>query len=173
MRHALVVIDYQNDFVSGSLGSVAAALIEESIVERIDCCLASGGRLFFTMDAHGEEYPDTEEGRLIPVAHCVRGSPGWELYGRVSGYSDKGTVVEKETFGYASLPVLLRGFEEIELCGVATNICVLANAVLIKAALPESRVTVREWCVAIYDQDLHAKALDIMAALGIRIVKRG
>jgi nicotinamidase-related amidase len=170
--YALVVIDYQVDFVSGSLGSDAAITIEPKIIGKIEACLKKGGRLFFTMDTHDSGYLDTDEGKRLPIRHCERDTPGWQLCGRVADYAEYGTIVTKSTFGSPDLPDLLSGFDEIELCGVATNVCVLANAVLIKTAHPESKVYVDPEAVAGYDKELHEKALDVLASLGIDVTRK-
>ena len=167
---ALVVVDYQNDFVDGSLGSPEAAAIEDSICSRMDEVLSAGGDLFFTMDSHGTDYPETLEGRMLPVAHCILGSPGWELHGRVSDYAPKGRVLRKSTFGCRELLDILRDYDEIELCGVATNICVIANAVMARTANPDARVVVRRDSVASYDTEAGEKALDVMQSLQIEVL---
>ncbi|MDR2846384.1 MAG: cysteine hydrolase [Candidatus Methanoplasma sp.] len=172
MSYALVVIDYQVDFVSGSLGSDAAVAIEPKIIRKIEDCLQRGGKLFFTMDTHDPGYLDTDEGRRIPIIHCEKDSPGWQLYGKVADYAKYGTMITKSTFGSLGIPGLLAGFNEIELCGVATNVCVITNAVLIKTAHPESKVYVEPEAVASYDKELHLKALDVMASFGIDVIGR-
>ncbi|MDR2698569.1 MAG: cysteine hydrolase [Candidatus Methanoplasma sp.] len=169
MPRALVVVDYQTDFVTGSLGSPQAEAIEGNIVSKIEEYLESGGEVFFTRDTHGGDYLSTDEGAHIPVEHCVRGTPGWHIYGKVSGYLSRAKIIEKGTFGSLEMIRELNGFDTIEICGVATNVCVIANAVILKTAYPDSRVTVDPECVASYDEDLHRKALDVMRSLSIDI----
>ncbi len=170
MSYALIVIDYQVDFVAGSLGSEQAVGIEGNIVKKIEECIGRNGRLIFTKDTHYDDYLSTDEGEHIPVTHCVKGTPGWELFGRVRSFQDKGTVIEKTTFGTFDIIDPIKGCEEIELCGVATNICVIANAVIAKTAYPESRVMLDTRCVASYDEDLHNKAIEVMGSLTIDIL---
>ena len=170
MPRALVVVDYQTDFVAGSLGSPQAKAIEKNIVAKIREYLENGEKVFFTMDTHGKDYLRTDEGIHIPVEHCIKGTPGWRIFGEVAKYQEKGKTVEKGTFGSLDLIGLLEGSDEIELCGVATNICVIANAVILKTAHPGSRVTVDPKCVASYDEDLHRKALEIMRSFSIDIL---
>lgn len=170
MSYALVVVDYQVDFVSGSLGSEDAIGIEDNIIDRIKKCINEGGDLFFTMDTHSSDYLETDEGSHIPTPHCIKGTPGWESFGKIGEYRKKGTVIEKDTFGTFDLVPYLKGYDEIELCGVATDICVIANAVILKTAYSGSIVTVRQDCVASYDRELHEKALDVMRSLTINVL---
>lgn len=167
----LIVVDYQNDFVDGALGSPAAAAIEDALCSRIEEHLASGDRVIFTMDTHGEDYLSTREGGMLPVPHCIRGTPGWELHGRVAELSRRPgcIVIEKGTFGCPELMDLLKGCRRIEVCGVATNVCVIANAVIARTASPEASVVVRRDCVASYDGELGEKALEVMASLQVEI----
>lgn len=169
---ALVVVDYQNDFVEGSLGSNDASSIEDAICSRITEYLGSGDAVFLTRDTHGPDYMDTREGRLLPVPHCIKGTEGWDFFGKVAQLAgDSGcTVLEKGTFGCEALMELLKGYDEIEICGVATNICVIANAVIARTASPEARVVVRRDCVASYDRGLGEKALDVMRSLQVEVV---
>jgi nicotinamidase-related amidase len=171
MSRALVVIDYQADFVNGSLGSPYAEAIERNIVSKIERYLKDGEKIFFTMDTHDRDYLGTDEGRHIPIEHCIKGTPGWLIYGEVAKYQNKGRTVEKGTFGSLDIVGLLNGFDEIELCGVATNICVMANAVILKTAYPNSKITIDPDCVASYDEVLHRKALDVMRTLSIDILE--
>ena len=168
---ALVVVDYQNDFVDGSLGSADAVSIEGAVCSLIEGFLDSGDDVYFTMDTHGGGYLDTLEGRILPVPHCVRGTDGWRLHGRVGELARGRVVLEKSTFGCPELLEVLRPYSEIEVCGVATNICGMANAVMARTANPEARVIVRRGCVASYDRDLGEKALDVMRSLQIEVLR--
>ena len=120
MRELLVVIDYQNDFVTGALGNPAAAALEPGIAARVAAQLERGGRVLFTRDTHGTDYLNTREGRFLPVAHCIKGSQGWGLYGSLSQYEtgvrDGVSIVDKPTFGCAALPA-----EAEALCGGAAD----------------------------------------------------
>ncbi len=167
---ALVVVDYQNDFVDGSLGSEDAVSIEDAICSRIGEYLGSGDDVYVTMDTHGEDYLSTLEGRMLPVEHCIRGTDGWRLHGRVGELASGCTILEKGTFGCPGLMDILCGYDEIELCGVATNICVIANAVIARTAAPDARIVVRRDCVASYDRELGEKALDVMASLQVEVL---
>ncbi|MDO5861218.1 MAG: isochorismatase family cysteine hydrolase [Thermoplasmata archaeon] len=169
---ALVVVDYQNDFVDGSLGSPDAVSIEDAVCSRMEEHLASGDRVIVTMDTHGEDYLSTYEGTVLPVEHCIRGTPGWALHGRVAELAEREgcRILEKHTFGCAALLDELKGCDEIELCGVATNICVLANAVIARTACPDARIVVRRDCVASYDRELGEKALAVLPSLQIEVL---
>ena len=171
---ALVVVDYQNDFVSGPLGGADAAAIEGAVCARMEEYLGSGDPVFVTMDTHGPDYLSTREGAMLPVPHCVRGTHGWMLAGRVEALArmDGCRIIEKGTFGCAELLEILRPFDEIELCGVATNVCVLANAVIARTANPQARVVVRRSCVASYDPALGGEALDVMGSLQVEVLRR-
>ena len=173
MKKCLIVVDYQNDFVTGSLGFPEAAAIEARIVEKIRRYRDSGDAVVFTFDTHGEDYPDTQEGRNLPVAHCIQGSAGHGLYGKAAGMiAEHDKRFYKNTFGSDALYAYLKQerFESIELAGVVSNICVISNAVLAKTAQPETPILVDARCVASNDAYLNRAALDVMASLQIRIL---
>lgn len=167
---SLIVVDYQVDFVSGSLGSEDAKSIEGSICDRIEQALDEGWRVIFTLDTHDDGYLGTLEGVKLPVPHCLKGTEGHMLYGRVSSYADRGIVMEKSSFGCPDLMGRLDDCDEVELCGVATNICVLANAVMIRSFYPDMKVSVRRSCTASYDRDAAEKALCILPSLQVDVV---
>lgn len=173
MKKLLIVVDYQNDFVHGSLGFPKAAGLETAIADKISAYRKSGGDVAFTYDTHGQDYMDTQEGKNLPVPHCIRDTEGWALYGKVAGLvkeSDK--CFFKPSFGSAELFDYLRAsdYDTIELAGVVSNICVISNAVLSKTALPEAKVIVDPACVASNDDDLNAAALKVMSGLQIQIL---
>lgn len=172
MKRALAVIDYQNDFVSGSLGSEAARSIGPALRSRVEEALRTGYDVFFTRDTHGPGYADSNEGAHIPVPHCTEGTEGWEICGCLKELSDRCRVFDKPTFGSSELAEALRegGYGEVELCGVATNICVIVNAALIRTALPEAKITVDPALVASYDDSLGKAALEVMKGFCIDIV---
>ena len=175
MKKCLIVVDYQNDFVSGSLGFPGAAGLEQRIIDKIAKYRDSGDEVVFTFDTHGEDYMETQEGMNLPVAHCLLGTEGHKLYGRLSGAvqgSDR--LFNKDTFGSDALYMYLKAeeFSAIELVGLVSNICVIANAVLAKTAQPETPIHVDASCTASHDAHLHQAALDVMAGLQIN-VKQG
>jgi nicotinamidase-related amidase len=173
MKKCLIVVDYQNDFVSGSLGFSAAEALDARIAAKIDACRQDGGEIVFTLDTHGENYLETQEGRSLPIPHCVAGTSGHGLFGETARRAmDGDRRFAKNTFGSGELYEYLKGrqYECIELCGVVSNICVLANAVLAKTALPEVAIIVDSKCVAGNDPALNQAALDVMAGLQITIM---
>ncbi|MEF9853647.1 MAG: isochorismatase family cysteine hydrolase [Hydrogenoanaerobacterium sp.] len=174
-KKLLVVVDYQNDFVSGSLGFPKAASLEEKICQKIDKARASGNDIVFTLDTHLENYLYTQEGKNLPVAHCIRGTEGWELHGKVKDLSEGCPMLEKDTFGCKVLfDYLLKAptYHEIELVGLVSNICVLSNAVVAKTAQPEALIIVDADCTACFDEELNKKALDILESLQVKVLNR-
>lgn len=170
---ALVVVDYQNDFVDGALGFVGAERLEPLIIEKINDCRKTGGKVIFTLDTHTEDYLNTAEGRKLPVPHCIKGTEGHKLYGKVAEcVTADDIVIEKPSFGSLELADVLKegGFEEVELCGLVTDICVVSNAVLAKAALPESRIVVDAKAVASFDNEKHKAALEVMRSIQADVV---
>ena len=170
----LVVVDYQNDFVDGSLGFERAKQIEPAVCDKISSYLSNGYDVVFTMDTHPQKYLFTSEGRHLPVKHCIKGTPGWNLHGKVAELAQGHTLIEKPTFGGLELARYIesKNYSEIELCGIVSNICVISNAVMAKAASPESEITVDALCVASNDPDMEQKAFDIMENLHVRVVIR-
>ena len=170
----LIVVDYQVDFVSGSLGNAAAAALDAGIAARIRQARMQGEDVIFTLDTHEADYMSTREGKYLPVPHCIRGTEGHGLYGETAKERcPEDAVFCKETFGSKELfaHLLEKGYDEIELCGVVTNICVISNAVLAKTALPEAEVRVNAALCASNDASLHRKALDVMASFQIDIIE--
>lgn len=169
----LIVVDYQNDFVTGSLGNPAAAALDEGIAARIRSARAEGWDVIFTLDTHEDNYMTTREGKYLPVPHCIRGTQGHALYGQTAlEQHPEDAVFCKETFGSKGLFAHLRekGYEAVELCGVVTNICVISNAVIAKTALPEADVAVHAALCASNDPALHHKALEVMASFQVEII---
>ncbi len=180
MKELLVVIDYQNDFVTGALKNDAAAALEQAIAARVTAQLERGGRVLFTRDTHPENYLETREGRFLPVPHCVRGSEGWSLYGALAQYQegvrDGVAIIDKAAFGCAALPAeavaLCGGVPDvIEVCGVVTDICVISNAILLHSAFLESRVVILKNLCAGTTPQAHERALAVLAGMGYEIAK--
>lgn len=173
MKKCLIVVDYQVDFVTGTLGFEKAVELEEIISQKIVDYRKNGGEVIFTFDTHNADYAETYEGRHLPVAHCIEETEGHGLYGRVSKLcKDSDKCFYKSSFGSAELFEYLRQneYESIELCGVVTNICVISNAVLAKTAKPEIDIIVDSKAVASNDDSLNEKALEVMKSFHI-IVK--
>ena len=175
MKRLLIVVDYQRDFVEGALGFPGAEALDGPIADRIAAYRAAGDDVAFTLDTHGPDYPATEEGQWLPAPHCLRGSPGWSLYGRTGeARRPEDPVFEKETFPSLALGEWLRerDYGQVELCGLVSHICVLSNAVMVKAALPNAHITVDARLTASYDPALHQKALDVLEGIHITVLHR-
>ena len=164
----LIVVDMQNDFTVGTLGSPHAAAIIPNVVEKVK---AFSGKVIFTRDTHGTDYLQTQEGKKLPVVHCVKDTNGWQICDELIPYVD--TTVDKVTFGSVQLPHLLRSLgepiEEIELCGLCTDICVISNAMILKAAFPEVAIRVDASCCAGVTTESHNTALNAMKAVQIEV----
>lgn len=176
MKRCLIVVDYQNDFVCGSLGFEKAKQLDEPICKKIEEYRKSGGDIIFTLDTHGKEYLKTREGRFLPVEHCIKGTDGHGLYGQTANAARETDVYfEKSTFGSDALYEYLKksDYKEIELCGVVSNICVLSNAVLVKTALPEADIKIDAMCTASNDDALNEAALDVLESIHAEIMNRG
>ena len=164
----LIVVDMQNDFINGSLGSSHAEAIVPAVVQRIR---SFDGSIIFTRDTHDENYLNTQEGKKLPVVHCIKGTHGWEICDALKEYAH--TVIDKPTFGCAELPALLSALgsvDEVTLVGLCTDICVISNAMLIKAAFPEAKVIIDSSCCAGVTPESHNNALAAMAAVQIEII---
>ncbi len=166
----LIVIDMQNDFVTGVLGTKEAVAILPGIRKKIDACLAAGGEVIFTRDTHGTDYLDTSEGRHLPVPHCIRGTEGWQVVEDIDRPDCR--HIDKPAFGYtgwADLPGA-DGFTDIEIVGVCTDICVISNALILKATFPEADITVDAACCAGVTPETHRAALTAMKSCQIHVV---
>ena len=175
MKKLLIVVDYQNDFVDGALGFPGAEKLDGPIVARINEYRANGDDVAFTLDTHEEDYLNTQEGRKLPVAHCIENSEGWKLYGQVAETArSEDQTFPKPTFPSLELGKWLEGkaYEQIELCGLVSHICVLTNAVIAKAALPEAEILVDADLTASYDPVLHEKALDVLEGIQVTVLNR-
>lgn len=168
----LIVVDLQNDFVSGSLGTKEAQAIVPKLEEKIR---NFPGRVFFTRDTHEEDYLETQEGKHLPVPHCVRNTSGWEIHPTLEALRTT-EAVDKETFGSRELVKVLEALqqeeaiESIELAGLCTDICVISNALLLKAFFPEIPIRVDASCSAGVSPESHARALEAMKVCQIEIV---
>lgn len=172
MRKILLVIDMQNDFIDGALGTPEAAAIVERVADEIKRYPASN--VIATRDTHSECYLDTQEGKNLPVVHCVKGTPGWELNPKIAAALGEALVIDKPTFGSKKLAELLAQMAreeelDITLVGLCTDICVVSNALLIKAFLPEVPVRVISACCAGVTPESHQAALDTMKMCQIQI----
>lgn len=173
MKKALIIVDFQKDFVDGALGFEGAEALDEKMVQKIEEELSSGTDLYFTLDTHDENYLETPEGHKLPAPHCIKGTPGWEVFGKTASFLPKAErVFEKATFGSLELGNHLRekNYDRVELAGLVSNICVISNAVIAKAALPFGEVAVCRGLTDSYDKDLHKKTLDVLLGMQIDLV---
>ena len=161
----LIVIDMQNDFIDGSLGTAEAVEIVDRVKEKIQAAKAAGEQIIFTRDTHHENYMETNEGKHLPVVHCIEGTPGWEI--REGLLVEGAEVINKPSFGYNGWKDYR--FEEIELVGLCTDICVVSNALILKALFPEIRISVDPTCCAGVTPESHEAALKTMAMCQIEI----
>ena len=178
--NVLIVVDMQNDFIDGALGTKEAVSIVPKVVEKIK---TFDGRVMYTRDTHGENYMDTQEGRNLPVKHCIRGSAGWEINPEIDALR-KEEPIDKPTFGSRYLGALLcaydedlrkqgkTGVESVTLIGLCTDICVISNAMLVKAFLPEVPVIVDASCCAGVTPQSHENALNAMEICQIQVLNR-
>ncbi len=173
MKNFLVVVDMQNDFVDGALGTQEAVAIVDNVVDKIN---SFDGQIFATYDTHFEDYMDTAEGRNLPVPHCIKGTDGWQLNDKVkSALNAKGfTPVEKITFGSVDLPDIIKEASKgeeftVELVGLCTDICVVSNALILKAHFPQMLIKVDSACCAGVTVATHNAALDTMRCCQIQI----
>ena len=172
MDKILVVVDMQNDFVTGVLGTKEAVDITANVVDKVQ---NFDGEVVFTRDTHSEDYMETQEGKNLPVKHCVKGTPGWEIIPELEPYV-KGKVFDKYTFGSVELAQYIKeeadkrnGQLEVELIGVCTDICVVSNALLIKAFNREIPVSVDSKCCAGVTVSAHEAALSTMKSCQVYV----
>ena len=166
----LVVVDMQNDFIDGALGTDEAVLIVGNVVEKIK---HFDGEVVFTRDTHGENYMETQEGRNLPVPHCLKGTEGWKIRSEIAELITEDTkIFNKITFGSVELAEYLKQNKDVKsvtLIGLCTDICVISNAMLIKANLPEVTITVDEKCCAGVTPQSHKNAIEAMKMCQIEI----
>ena len=177
MGRYLFVIDYQKDFVDGALGFPGAEKLDEAIAAKVR--QYGPGRVLFTRDTHFENYPETREGRNLPVVHCVKGSDGWQVYGETAKALEEvgAKAIDKLVFGMdvtdpATAAVLPESADEIELVGLVSNICVVSNAVVLQSKYPEATIIVDASCTDSFDKALHEKVLDVLAGFQVKVTGR-
>ena len=158
MKKTLIVIDMQNDFIDGALGTKEAVSIVPAVRKKIEEYKMRGDEIIFTRDTHGENYLETSEGKNLPVVHCVKGTHGWEIADGL--YTQGAQIIDKPSFGYTGWDSFR--FESIELVGLCTDICVVSNALILKAAFPEIPISVDPSCCAGVTPKTHEAALETM-----------
>ncbi len=178
-KKVLVVIDYQRDFVTGSLGFDEAKDLDPLICEKI--LSYKNHQVFYTLDTHDEEYLESLEGTSLPIEHCIKGTEGHKVYGKAKTCLDKvrAQPLEKRSFGIHPQELHEQCFdfyedelESIELVGVVTNICVISNAIMLKTLYPEVPIIVDASACASPNPELHEKALDVLAGLHVNVINR-
>ena len=175
-KKILIVVDMQNDFIDGALGTKEAQAIVPAAAARIRACRENGYEVIATLDTHGEDYMETPEGRKLPVPHCIKGTQGWQINPEIQAAAGECLLVEKPTFGSTNLSGIvadIAGDAEqltIELLGLCTDICVVSNALMLKANFPGADMAVNAACCAGVTPKSHSTALSAMAACHIDIV---
>ena len=171
MAKLLLVVDMQNDFINGALGTPEAESIVPAVKEHVQKRQNEGWDVWFTMDTHNEEkYMDSKEGQWLPVPHCIKGSDGWQIHESLWPYAE--TLIEKPNFGSINVAfkAAAKNYEEVEIIGLCTDICVTSNAMILKAALPESDISVVKDCCAGVSPESHENALSAMEKCHIKII---
>jgi len=174
LQKYLIIVDMQNDFITGPLGTKEAEAVVPRVAERIRCALEQGRLLLFTQDTHQRDYLDTSEGRHLPVPHCVEGTEGWQLHAALAPYAAH--TLCKPSFGSPALAGIFEKVSEhnggnldIELCGVCTDICVVSNALLLRAHFPEATLRVCADACAGVTPARHEAALEVLRACHVEV----
>ena len=172
MRKILIVIDMQNDFIDAALGTKEAVSIVENVKAKIRSFPVED--VIATMDTHDEDYMQTQEGKNLPVMHCIRGTDGWKIRPDIAELLTGAKIYEKPTFGSTALAADLKELSEkeeieLELVGLCTDICVVSNALLLKAAMPEVKISVDAACCAGVTPQKHLAALETMRSCQIEV----
>ena len=171
MQNVLVVVDMQNDFIDGALGTKEAVAIVPNVKAKIE---GFEGTVLFTRDTHGHEYMSTQEGQNLPVPHCIKGTEGWEIRAELEALR-KTEAIDKVTFGSSELPNKLLAMNEVEpiesitFVGLCTDICVISNVMVTKAFLPEVPVIVDAACCAGVSPETHKNALEAMKVCQVKV----
>ena len=166
MKKTLVVVDMQKDFIDGALGTKEAVAIVDNVKKKIAEYKENGDEIIFTRDTHQTNYMETNEGKHLPVEHCIEGTDGWKIG---EGLEVEGALyIDKPTFGYMNWKHY--DLEEVELIGLCTDICVVSNALIIKATFPEIKVTVDASCCAGVTPESHKAALTTMKMCQVEVI---
>ncbi len=173
MRDVLIVVDMQKDFIDGALGTAEAVAMVPKVVEKVQ---NFKGDILFTRDTHFENYMDTQEGKKLPVPHCIRGTEGWEICKELQPFCEEAPLIDKVTFGSMELGPILQDMQEEEtissiiFVGLCTDICVISNVMIAKAFLPEVPIIVDASCCAGVTPESHNTALASMRTCQVEIV---
>lgn len=179
MEDLLIVVDMQNDFINGSLGTDEAQKIISDVVAKCNNYANSRYRaLVFTKDTHSDNYLNTFEGKHLPVEHCIRGTKGWEICSQLQEYIKPNNVIEKSTFGYDNWPQVINTIEDekgikinsIELCGLCTDICVVSNALILRSLYHNMEIVVDSLACAGVTEKKHKAALEVLNSCQIEVI---
>lgn len=166
MKKTLIVVDMQNDFIDMALGTEEAVAIVPKVKQKIEEYLKNGDEVIFTRDTHNKNYLDTPEGKKLPVPHCIKGTKGWEIADGL--YVTGCKIIDKSNFGWPHWDK--ETLEDVELIGLCTDICVVSNALIIKAAFPDANVKVDSTCCAGVTPESHNAALTTMKMCQIDVI---
>ncbi len=166
MKKTLIVVDMQNDFIDMALGTKEAVAIVPAVKSKIEKYVKNGDEIIFTRDTHPENYLDTPEGKKLPVPHCIKGTKGWEIADGL--YVEGCKIIDKPNFGWKNWEK--ESLEDVELVGLCTDICVVSNALIIKATFPDAKVSVDKTCCAGVTPETHDAALATMQMCQIDIL---
>ena len=167
----LVVVDMQNDFIDGSLGTKEAQVIVPNVAQKIKEERKNGTIVIFTRDTHQENYLQTQEGKNLPVVHCIKESDGWQISSKLDVADSK--IFDKSSFGSLSLAdyiATIENLEEIELVGLCTDICVISNALILKNYFPDIKIIVDADCCAGTTPEKHKAALEVMKSCQVEVI---
>lgn len=169
----LVVVDMQNDFIYGSLGSHLTQDIVDNVVAKVAEYKKNGDTILYTRDTHYEDYLETPEGKKLPIEHCIRGTEGWKIIPELNpgGSAGKWAIINKPIFGSVDLMDYFEENDEIEFCGVCTDICVVSNALMAKSFYPNAKISVDPKCCAGTTINNHLSAIDVMRSCQIDIIE--
>ena len=168
MRKTLIVVDMQNDFIDGALGTKEAQSIVSNVAKKIKEYKENGCNVIFTRDTHPTNYLETYEGKHLPVVHCVKNTDGWQISDKLDFDIENDVLIDKPTFGWLNWKDF--DFESVEICGLCTDICVISNALIIRANYPEIDITVDASCCAGVTLETHKAALETMKMCQIEVI---
>ncbi len=178
MKKILVVVDYQNDFVNGSLGFKKAESLEDKIYKKVTEYLNEGNKVIFTYDTHYDNYMETREGVNLPIKHCIENTQGHELYGKIAEFKNTADTIhiKKESFGVAPEDIIdiynqTGDVDIIELVGLVSNICVISNVCTFQSKYVNSQIIVNKNLCASNDEEIHEKVIDIMRGLQVKVTE--